>query len=179
MKNFFTLSILLVFLFGACADSASKQDKAAATLAEEITALEAQYSADPANAISKIGPLLEKYDAYIALPATDENTKVNYLLRAGEMASLMRNHQKSLDYYDRIVQEHPTSEKAPTALFMKGYTLDDKLKKFDEAKVVFELFLQKYPKDDFADDAQFLLDNLGKSEEEIIKAFEKAALREQ
>jgi TolA-binding protein len=39
--------------------------------------------------------------------------------------------------------------------------------------VAYEAFLKKYPNDDFADDAQFLLKNLGKSPEEIIKGFEQ------
>ncbi len=59
---------------------------------------------------------------------------------------------------------------------MKGYTLDDKLKKFDDAKTVYEfpfcrniqiMILQMIP--------SFYWKTWGKTEEEIIKLFESKA----
>ena len=172
MKNLLILSFFTLSLI-ACNSSTSNDSSAQAeNIIKEITALETEYGTNPGQAITKIGPLLAKYEEYAALPETDEKLKVDYLLRAGEMASLINQYDRSLGYYDRILTDFPSSPKAATALFMKGYTLDDKLKKLEEAKTIYETFLQKYPNDEFADDAKFLLDNLGKSEEEIIKQFE-------
>jgi len=41
-----------------------------------------------------------------------------------------------------------------------------------KAKELYELFLEKYPEHDFADDAQFSLQYLGKSPEELMMEFE-------
>ncbi|MEZ4930659.1 MAG: tetratricopeptide repeat protein [Saprospiraceae bacterium] len=163
--------ILLPLLFLQCKSG----NKNTSDLNAEITALEAEIGANPGSAQDKITGLLAKYEEFAASPENDQNQVVDYLLRAGEMASLINQPHKSLVYYEKILTEHAGHPKASTALFMKAYTLDDKLKKYDEAKVVYEDFLAKYPNDDFADDTQFLLDNLGKSEEEIIKLFEEKA----
>ena len=43
----------------------------------------------------------------------------------------------------------------------------------EEAKAILEQFVQAHPDDEYADDAQFLLDKLGLSPEEIIAEFDK------
>ena len=168
MRIKFLLILLLPILLLNCTRTPEQ-------VLSEITALEETISANPGSAQSQIGELLEKYEEYTAFSEVDLNKKVDYLLRAGEMAVLVNQPDKSLEYYEKILSEYPEHAKAATAMFMKAYTLDDKLEKYDEAKTVYEAFLQQYPNNDFADDTQFLLENLGKSEEEIIKLFESKA----
>lgn len=104
-----------------------------------------------------------------------ENEKCpEYLHKAGEMARSIRALNKALEIYEWISDKYPGHEKASQALFLRAFTLDNDLKRFDEAKVLYEEFLAKYPDDDFADDTQFLLDNLGKDDEEIINSFSGA-----
>ena len=172
-KLIFLLALFTTLVFTFCnSDSSKKGSSDINSVVEAITALEAEYGADPGNARTKISPLLAKYEEYVSHSAGDEKMKVDYLLRAGEMAALVNQYGKALGYYDQVLSDFPNSEKVATALFMKGYTLDDKLKNLEEAKAIYEAFLQKYPDDEFADDTKFLLENLGKSEEEIIRQFE-------
>lgn len=96
-----------------------------------------------------------------------------WLHKAGEAARSIRSYAKALEIYEWISDKFPSYEKAPQALFLRAFTLDNDLKRFDEAKALYEEFLQKYPNDDFADDTQFLLNNLGKNDEEIINSFEQ------
>lgn len=95
------------------------------------------------------------------------------LHQAGETARSIRNYDKALAIYDQIYQGYPEYEKAPQALFLKAFTLDNDLKRHEEARALYEEFLTRYPEDDFADDTQFLLENLGKDDEEIIQSFQK------
>ena len=97
----------------------------------------------------------------------------SYLFQAGETARSVRNFRKALDIYDRILLHFKSFEKTPQALFLKAFTLDNDLKQYDKAKQFYDSFLTQYPNDDFADDTKFLLENLGKSDDEIIKKFEK------
>jgi len=66
-------------------------------------------------------------------------------------------------------------------MFLKAFTLDSEMQQFDKAKALYEEFIAKHPQDEFADDTKFLLENLGKSDEEIIKQFEEqqAKMKEQ
>ncbi len=95
------------------------------------------------------------------------------LYMSAEVARSIRMHQQALDFYDWIIADYPDFSRTPKAYFMRAFTLDEDLKRPDEAKEAYQTFIQKYPNDDFADDAQALLDNIGKSEEEIFQEFEK------
>ena len=54
---------------------------------------------------------------------------------------------------------------------MKAFTYDNEMGEKEKAKALYTEFLEKYPNDDFADDTKFLLENLFKSNEEIIQEF--------
>ncbi len=94
-----------------------------------------------------------------------------YLHKAGETARAVRSFPKAVAIYDWIYTQYPNYEKAAQALFLKAFTYDNDLNDKATAKALYEEFLKKFPEDDFADDTQFLLNNLGKDDEEIIKGF--------
>ena len=106
-----------------------------------------------------------------ALLKSQDGLSPDYLHKAGETARAIRAFPKAVDIYDRIYTQYPTYEKAAQALFLKAFTYDNDLGDKATAKVLYEEFLKKFPNDDFADDTQFLLSNLGKDDEEIIKSF--------
>lgn len=95
-----------------------------------------------------------------------------FLYRASEVSRTLRSYSKTLSIYDWILETYPEYEKAATALFLKGFILDNDLKNIDAAKATYNEFLQKYPSNALADDVQFLIENIGKSDEEIMKAIE-------
>lgn len=108
-----------------------------------------------------------------ALTNPGKNASADYLFKAAEMARTNRQYPKALDIYDWIYNDYKEHKKHQQALFLKAFTLDNELKQPDEAKAIYETFLEKYPDDDFADDTQFLLTNLGKPDTEIIESFDK------
>jgi len=106
-----------------------------------------------------------------ALLKPQDGLSPDYLHKAGETARAIRAFPQAVDIYDRIYTQYPTYEKAAQALFLKAFTYDNDLGDKATAKVLYESFLKKFPNDDFADDTEFLLANLGKDDEEIIKSF--------
>lgn len=101
-----------------------------------------------------------------------KGTNVPQLLyQAAETSRSAQAFSKAVELYDQLIEDYPDFEKAPQALFLKGFTLENELNRLEDARAVYESFLVKYPNDDFADDAKFLLDNLGKSDDEIISSF--------
>jgi len=106
-----------------------------------------------------------------ALLKPQDGLSPDYLHKAGETARAIRAFPRAVDIYDRIYTQYPTYEKAAQALFLKAFTYDNDLGDKATAKGLYEEFLKKFPNDDFADDTQFLLSNLGKNDEEIIKSF--------
>jgi TolA-binding protein len=95
------------------------------------------------------------------------------LFKAGDLAMNLGMGQKAISFFDRILKDYPDFEKVPQSLFLKGYIYENEIGDLNTAKKIYEDFLQKYPDDEFADDAEVSIKNLGKSPEELIKEFEQ------
>ena len=96
----------------------------------------------------------------------------NWLHQAAETARAAKANNKAMALYEKIYIQYPDYEKAPQTLFLHAFILDTELRQFEEAKTLYQKFLEQYPNDEFADDATFLLENLGKDENEIIDSFQ-------
>jgi hypothetical protein len=104
-----------------------------------------------------------------AIAYPNEKMSPVYLFKAADMARALGSLPKMLSLYDWVFQYYPTFDKAPLALFLKGFALDSELRKFDEAKEVYQEFLVKFPQDSLAKDVNYLLENLGKSPDQMFK----------
>jgi tetratricopeptide (TPR) repeat protein len=102
-----------------------------------------------------------------------------YLHRAAETARTLRNIPKAITLYDWIIEKYPNDKRGATSLFLKAFTYDNDLKDFTNAKKYYEEFLAKYPNNEFTESAKFLLENLGKSEEELKEILEKKSKEQQ
>lgn len=140
-------------------------------MTESIKGLEKEIAASPQPPTEKLDSLQKEFSAFAeAFPK--DSLSVGYLSKAGEIAGILHQYDQAIAIFDKIQKNYPDSKAAASAMFMKAFTLDNELKKLDEAKAAYEAFIQKYPNDAFTDDAQYLLKNLGKSPEELIKEFE-------
>lgn len=110
-------------------------------------------------------------EAY-ALANPDNPKTPEYLFDAAEMAKLLKTTNKALSIYDWLIEKYPNYSKTPSALFIKAFTLENELGNDELAKQAYQQFLDKYPDNDFADDARFSLENIGKSPDEVLKAIE-------
>jgi len=95
------------------------------------------------------------------------------LYRSAEVVRAMNDPKRAAEVYRMVTERYPSFSKAPEALFMLAFTYDEDLKDLDAAKATYEKFLAAHPTHSFADDTEMLLKNLGKSDEEILKALEK------
>lgn len=116
-------------------------------------------------------------EEYAGKYSTDTLSPV-LLLKAAETSRNIGDYETTLRLYDNIINNYPDHEKASQALFLKAFTIDDNMGKKEEAKVIYEAFLKKYPNDAFAESAKFMLENLYKSDADIIKEFEEKKMGE-
>lgn len=103
----------------------------------------------------------------------DDPKSAEYLHKAAETLRSLRSIPQSLKVYDRIIEEYPDHPRAVQSLFLKAFTYDNNIQQYDSARKYYELFLEKYPEDEFASSAEFLLENLGKSDEELLDVLQK------
>ncbi len=111
-------------------------------------------------------------EAYaLVLPNSDKTPE--FLFSAAQTSKLLQTYDKCISLFDWIIEKYPTNPKAENASFMKGFLFDNDLKDSATARKFYTEFIEKYPKSEFVDDAQMLIKNLGKSEEEILKELQK------
>ncbi|MCP3928702.1 MAG: tetratricopeptide repeat protein [Bacteroidetes bacterium] len=163
MKYFFFFSIGLFFI-SACQQESEQQ------MLSNIEIKEAAIFNDSTNKvdIQAAHEYIQACEDFANKYSKHEKSPV-LLHKAGETARSIRSFDTALSLYKQITTHYPEHEKAAQALFLQAFTLDNDLQKLEEARKLYNLFLEKYPEDDFADDTKFLLENLGKSDEEILK----------
>lgn len=136
------------------------------SLKEEIQTLENQLATSPDEETLRL--LFDLYKE-IASKTKDQKEKVNFLWKSGETARAIRAFDAAERVLQDIYETYPETEEAPKALFLHAFMLDEDLKQYDKAKGLYQSFLEKYPNSDFIDDAQFLLEHLGKTDEEMLE----------
>jgi len=107
-----------------------------------------------------------------ALAYPNDAEAPTYLYRGAEMARTLRTFTKALSIYDWIEEKYPDYEKTPTTVFLKGFMLENDLNNKEKAKEVYEGFLTKYPDHELIDDIKFLIENIDKSDKEIMEMIE-------
>lgn len=145
-------------------------------IGEQITKGEVDKFGINRNAALKYVDACEAY----ALVYPNAPDAPNQLYKAAEIAKTIQTFPKLLSIYDWVIEKYPNYDKTPTMYFLKGFVLENDLKNDAEAKKVYEQFIAKFPKHELRDDIDFLLEHLGKSDEEIRKIIEaKNAQKEQ
>lgn len=174
MKKFKLIGYLVLLALVLVACGSSKNDKLT-----EIKTMEDELFSDETQMIDrqKANDLIAVYESFADEFPEDTETPV-YLFKAGDMAMNLNMPRKAIDIFDKMLNKYPDFEKAPQCLFLKGYVYENDLRDLETAKKIYEEFLVKYPDDEFADDAEISIKNLGKSPEELIKEFEEQQQKE-
>jgi len=114
--------------------------------------------------------MIHLYLAYVKEDPNSDKAPA-YLFKAADVSINTFHSDQTIKLFNQLLHDYPNYKKAPQALFLKAFTFENYLNQTDSARANYELFLKKYPNHDFANDAQVSLNNLGKTPEEIIKAF--------
>lgn len=103
----------------------------------------------------------------------DEKNTADVLFRAADVARGIGDYGKSIQLWGKVWRKYPDYHRAADALFMQGFTFENNLKDYNQAKNYYIQFLEKYPEHKLYEQAKLSLKNLGKSPEDLIKEFQK------
>ncbi|MCD4773048.1 MAG: tetratricopeptide repeat protein [Bacteroidales bacterium] len=165
LKKLGVLSLVIV-LFAACGPT---KDNALT----KISVLEKQLFSSTNSSVNKIKAeelVLLYLDFAKQFP--EDSIVPEYLFKAADISMNIMESGKAIEIYDQIITNYPDYSKTPECLFLKGFVYENNLHDLVHAKKYYTEFIDKYPDNDFADDAAMSLINLGKSPEELIKEFE-------
>lgn len=111
--------------------------------------------------------------SHFANEYSDDTSAAEYLFRAAEISKTLNKGKQSLSFYERIENDYPTFAKMPICIFMQGFVYENMLMNTEKAKENYLRFIEKYPTHPLVKDTKVLIENLGKSTEELIKSFQE------
>ena len=165
-RNNILILIIPVMLFAGCKPSRNKS-------AEQIKSLETALYSPKSTSFDKgkADSLMTIYETFVnRFP--DDSLSPGYTFKAANIAMNINEGTKAITLFDQYINKYPDKPKAEVCLFFKGYVYENVLRDLDKAKETYLVFIEKYPKSQFTDDAQMALQNLGKSPEEMFREFE-------
>jgi tetratricopeptide (TPR) repeat protein len=174
MRNLvFTFVFALVLVFTACQSGGSGATGDKTTALDSIKLAEAALKSDQSGNfdVAKAKTALTAYEKFIALAPKDAETS-EYLFKSAEIYRSLRQFDKAIEAYQRIITDFPNYDKTPHSLFLMGFCYENDMGQKDKAKPLYEEFLKKYPQHELAQSVQFSLSNIDKTPEQIIKEFE-------
>jgi outer membrane protein assembly factor BamD (BamD/ComL family) len=171
MKNSTYLYFISFALIVFGCNSSDKEKKMAIS---EISSLENNLVTNTTLVLNKKNArqLIDLYDAYNTKYPND-SLAPEYLFKAGELAMNLTNSTQAIVLLNKFENEYSTHEKYPYCIFFQAFVYENQLNNLEKAKQYYQLFIDKYPQHELADDAKSSIDNLGKPLEEIIKSFEE------
>lgn len=96
-----------------------------------------------------------------------------YLFKAGQIAKAIHDIPKSKMYFEKCIDAYPNFANRPAVMFMLAQLYDEAglLNNEDEARKIYEKIIFLYPNSEWSLAAQAAINNLGKTDEELIREF--------
>lgn len=121
---------------------------------------------------SKANDAIKLYtDFALYFPA--DTAAPEYLFKAGEVATAAKKYKKALEQYETILSKYPQYKHYKETLYLKAFLLDNFLNDDAAAKIVYEEVISKYPTTNYAKDAKSAIQNLGKTDEQLMEEIKK------
>lgn len=96
-----------------------------------------------------------------------------YLFKAGQIAKAIHDIPKSKMYFEKCIDAYPNFANRAAVMFMLAQLYDEAglLNNEDEARKIYKKIIFLYPNSEWALAAQAAINNLGKTDEELIREF--------
>ena len=139
---------------------------------QQIKKLEDELrNSDTVNNITATQAIKAYLDYVLFFP--NDSIAPGYLFKAGELAASTHHYTQALTYYQKVTASYPNFKYFKESLYLQGFLLDNFLNSDDKAKIIYEEIIDKYPATNYANDAKAAINNLGKTDEQLIKEFKK------
>ncbi len=164
--TFGLLSLALAF-FISCNDSKTES-------LEKIERLEKQLldaNGNPKDEVSAYNLQVEYDDFATRFPVDPQAS--DFLYNTATISINLNWGESAVKVLGKFLQMFPNDKRAPEALFFLGFVYDNQLNDDIKAGTYYNDFLKKYPKHVLAKDVEASIRNLGKTDEELIREFER------
>lgn len=99
----------------------------------------------------------------------DDSLAPIYIFRAADVSSNLGQYDESINYLDRMIEDYSeVYDDIALCYFLKGHNYELS-ERFDEAREMYEAYLELFPDHYLAADTRKILPNLGMSPEELLE----------
>ncbi len=173
MKGKAFVAIILFMALFACKN---KKTELRNQELNELNNLKEQFYQDlyAGHIDAKKAPLLaEKYEAFLSNWPKDSLCP-RLLIELGSIyLNFMGDPNRAIQTFQRVENDYKKSDKLLESYFAIAEVYHDYLKEYDNAADYYKKIISEFPDDPLAKQAQILLDNLGKSPEELLNEIMK------
>jgi len=163
------LMLMMVIAIAACTPAIEKDADRIKNTEDELFSSDEGF-VDRSKALVLVDLYVEYANKY-----PEDSMAVENLFKGAEFCLNLGEGQRSIELYERVINDYPDFRKVPECMFLKGYVYENYLGDLEQARIIYTKFLETYPDNEFADDAAISIQNLGKTPEELIKQFEEQA----
>jgi len=114
---------------------------------------------------------LVMYQKFINKYPSDSLT-AHYLYTSAQLSKSINLYGEAIRKYELYIKQYPKTKEAAKSNFMVGMIYENDLKDTVNAKKAYQNFIKNYPNNDLVDDAEFLIQNLSLTNEELIQMLE-------
>lgn len=152
--------------------NAERKIPAREDLLKQIEALEKELYTSEQLDVAKAGKMVSLYELYYQnyhkYPEAPD-----FLFKAGEITENINQPYRSIDFYTKCYEEYPAFKYSAECLFHMANLYDYKLNNYVKAKALYEEVKVQFPKSQMAKDADAAIKIMKKSDQEMIKEFER------
>jgi outer membrane protein assembly factor BamD (BamD/ComL family) len=166
----------IVLLLASCGASKQEEPKKNLPPKEEYMLKVKEFEAEMHKAVEIDNTIANNaitlYTEF-ALYFPEDTIAPEYLFKAGEVATAAKKYKRALDCYENILMNYPDYKHYRESMYLKAFLLDNFLNDDVAAKVVYKEVIKKFPETNYAKDAKAAIENLGKTDEQIIEEIKK------
>ncbi len=104
----------------------------------------------------------------------DDKKAIRYGTQGAQVATNIQDYKEAISIYDDLATRFADQPKiVANALFAKAFLLENNIKDIDSAKKIYQKILKDYPNQEISKTIPAALNNLGKSEAELLEMLKK------
>jgi tetratricopeptide (TPR) repeat protein len=180
--NQLLVALMCVLLF-ACSDKTAQEnegkEETVISVSDDIQKKQAYIqeleqkvwgqNAQPSDLEAK--KLLNAYSAFVNA-YRDHEEAPEYMFNAGRLSSTLNKPRKAIELFTDVHDNFPGYKKRTEAAYLVAFIYDVQLNDREKAERAYEKVMELYPESPWAEDARVSINNLYKTDEELIREFE-------
>lgn len=163
MRTLILSLTVLATLLTACSDDRTQQLNAIEEASMHMKNSKQVTAEQISNAITLHETFLADYP--------EDSLAPTLWMELAEFYVVRDRYQDAVDAYATVYRDYPDFPRRADALFMQAFHTDESLEDIDEAEALYTQFINDHPDHALARDAEFALQYLGMSDEELIQMF--------